>query len=64
MSTGKFSDRAINVRIPRKMREAIDKWGIDNDENISVILRQALKLGLTELGLLPNRNGRSDSNST
>lgn len=63
MSVGKFSNKAINVRVPRKMRKAIDQWGIDNDENISVVLRQALRLGLIELGLLPNQNGKMNKNN-
>lgn len=64
MSVGKFSNKAINVRVPKRMRKVIDQWGIDNDENISVVLRQALRLGLIELGLLSNQNGRNDNNLT
>lgn len=64
MSTGKFSDKAINVRIPRGMREAIDRWGEVEEENISVIIREALRVGLVKLGVMESPNGRINKNNT
>ncbi len=50
--TRKFPENSIAFKAPHNIHEIIDRWVEDNDENASVLLRQALKLGLIEMGLL------------
>jgi hypothetical protein len=52
----RFCKETVAFKPTHEMKEAIDKWVLDNNENISVILRHATKLGLIELGLLKDNN--------
>ncbi len=63
MSATKFSDKTINVRVPHKMREAIDDWGQVKGENISVIVREALRIGLLKLGVTEFSDGNNKINN-
>ncbi len=58
----KFPENSLAFKAPYSIHEIVEKWVEENEENSSVLLRQALKLGLIEMGLLAPRQSSGTDN--